>query len=152
MLFRHATSSEIPAMQVVRHSVKENILSNPLLVTDADVDDYINRRGKGWVCMIENKVVGFSIADLQEDNIWALFVLPEFEGKGIGTRLHCLMMDWYFSQQKTSVWLSTEAQSRAEAFYRKVGWKEDGLYGKNEIKFVMTAGDWYGKRPSFAGV
>ena len=48
MLFRKATVQDIPLMQVVRNSVKENMLSDPLLVTNADVKEYITKRGKGW--------------------------------------------------------------------------------------------------------
>jgi GNAT superfamily N-acetyltransferase len=41
-------------------------------------------RGKGWVAETEDQIVGFSIIDLKENNIWALFVHPDFENKGIG--------------------------------------------------------------------
>ncbi|MDQ7961069.1 hypothetical protein [Flavobacterium lindanitolerans] len=41
-----------------------------------------------------------------------------------------------------TVWLSTSPDTRAEAFYRKCGWKETGLFGKGEIKFEMTAEKW----------
>jgi hypothetical protein len=64
---------------VVRHSVKENILSDPALVTNKDCEDYITVRGKGWVCEIDHSVIGFAIADLKENNIWALFLKPEYE-------------------------------------------------------------------------
>jgi hypothetical protein len=52
------------------------------------------------------------------------------------------MLDWYFSQTSQKVWLGTSPNTRAEAFYRKRGWKEIGLHGKGEIKFEMTAADW----------
>jgi len=113
-------------------------LSDPGLVPDSDVLDYITRRGKGWVCEIDERIVGFSIADVKSNNIWALFVEPEFEGKGIGKKLHRLMLDWYFSQTDKTVWLSTAPRSRAERFYRSAGWTETGLYGKGEVKFEMT--------------
>jgi len=53
-------------------------LSNPELVTDQDCKEFITVRGKGWVCEIDNKIVGFAIADLKENNIWALFLDPKF--------------------------------------------------------------------------
>ena len=67
--------------------------------------------------------------------------LPEFEGKGIGKKLHQLMLDEYFSKTKETIWLSTEANSRAEIFYKKQGWKNAGLHG-NEVKFEMSFEDW----------
>jgi hypothetical protein len=54
------------------------LLSDPALVTDKDCEDYLTQKGKGWVCVIENRLVGFSIVDLEDKNIWALFVHPDF--------------------------------------------------------------------------
>lgn len=86
--------------------------------------------------------MGFAIADLKENNIWALFIHPEFEKKGIGKQLHNTMLDWYFSKTQTTVWLSTAFNTRAETFYRKAGWTAVGLQGTKEIKFEMTYADW----------
>jgi len=73
MKYREANISDIKQIQRVRHSVKENILSNPDLVTDEDCKDFITIRGKGWVCEIDELIVGFAVADLRDNNIWALF-------------------------------------------------------------------------------
>ena len=142
MLFREAQTADIHQIQIVRNSVLENTLSDPALVSDEDVKEFITLRGKGWVCEIDNCIVGFAIADLKEDNIWALFIHPDHEGKSIGKKLHHLMMDWYFDQGKKDVWLSTGPKTRAEQFYRKAGWKETGITSKGEIKFEMTADQW----------
>lgn len=142
MIIRKATPADIPEIQRVRNSVKENTLSNPDLVTDADVNDYITRRGSGWVCDVEDIIVGFAVADLQDNNIWALFIHPDFEGTGIGQKLHDEMLNWYFSQIETTVWLCTAPDTRAEIFYRKKGWIETGIHGKGEIKFEMKYQDW----------
>jgi GNAT superfamily N-acetyltransferase len=142
MNFREAVLADIPQLQLIRNSVKENALSDPTLVSFQDYVVYLTERGKGWVCESNGQLVGFSIADIAGKNIWALFVLPGFEKQGIGKELHKLMMDWYFSQTSEKVWLSTAPRSRAEAFYRKAGWKETGTYGKNEIKFEMSLENW----------
>nr|WP_294926107.1 GNAT family N-acetyltransferase [uncultured Flavobacterium sp.] len=142
MIFREAKISDITQIQVVRNSVKENTLSNPDLVTDQDCEEFLFQRGKGWVCEIDNVVIGFAIADLKEENIWALFLHPDFEGKGIGTNLHKIMLDWYFSTGKEYVWLGTSPNTRAEKFYRKAGWKQDGWYGTKELKFEMAKKQW----------
>ncbi|MBN8641578.1 MAG: GNAT family N-acetyltransferase [Flavobacteriales bacterium] len=141
MEFREAILSDLEAIMDVRFSVKENVLSNPDLVTIADCEDFIFRRGKGWVCVVDEKVVGFSIVDLVENNIWALFVRPEFAQQGIGKQLHNFMLDWYFTQTQETVWLGTDPGTRAETFYRKSGWQHVGMYG-NEYKFEMTYSDW----------
>ena len=141
MNFRQAIPEDIPQIQIVRNSVKENQLSNPNLIPDDLVEEFITKRGKGFVCEIDKKIVGFSIVDFVENNVWALFLLPEFEGKGIGKKIHQLMLDEYFSKTKETIWLSTEANSRAEIFYKKQGWKNAGFHG-NEVKFEMSFEDW----------
>lgn len=142
MTFREATTADIPQIQIVRHSVKENILSDPTLVTDELCALYLTERGKGWVCEADGQIVGFSIVDLQEHNVWALFLLPEYEGQGIGKQLHHIMLDWYFRQTKETLWLGTDPGTRAEQFYRRQGWKEIGIHGRSEIKFEMRYEDW----------
>lgn len=142
MIFREAEIRDIRQIQIVRHSVKENTLSNPDLVTDKDCEDFITRRGKGWVCEIDKQIIGFAIVDTKDNNVWALFLRPEFERKGIGSQLQKLMLDWYFNQTKNNVWLGTSPDTRAETFYRKSGWTEIGTHGKGEIKFEMTYNDW----------
>lgn len=142
MTIRQAEIADIKQIQIVRNSVTENTLSNPNLVTDKDCEEFLTVRGKGWVCEIDNEIVGFSIVDIKDHNIWALFLRPEFEKKGIGRKLHDIMLDWYFEQTKTNVWLGTSPNTRAEVFYRNAGWKEIGTHGKDEIKFEMTYETW----------
>lgn len=142
MRIREAVIQDIQQIQIVRNAVKENQLSNPLLVTDEDCKTFLTERGKGWVCEIDNQVVGFSIVDLKDHNIWALFVHPDFDRQGIGRKLHDTMLDWYFSQTQATVWLGTAPHTRAEVFYRIAGWKETGTHGKGEIKFEMTYNNW----------
>jgi GNAT superfamily N-acetyltransferase len=93
----------------------------------------------------DGQIVGFSIVDMKENNIWALFVHPDFENNGIGRKLHNIMLDWYFERTRQEVWLGTSPRTRAESFYRKTGWKEIGLHGKSEIKFEMTYNNWKNK-------
>ncbi len=142
MIFREAQLTDIPQIQMVRNAVTENTLSDPALVPDQDVADYIIRRGKGWVCEVDNSIVGFAIADLEDNNVWALFIQPGFDKKGIGRKLHDDMLNWYFTQTSTTIWLGTGPGTRAEQFYRKAGWIETGIHGKGEIKFEMTAVQW----------
>lgn len=142
MNIRKADITDIPQIQFVRNEVKENRLSDPLLVTDAAVEDYITTRGRGWVYEKSGIIAGFSIISVTDANVWALFVHPDHEGKGIGKKLHDEMLNWYFQQTDTTVWLSTSPGTRAEKFYRQAGWIETGLYGKGEIKFEMTVKAW----------
>ena len=147
MQYREAQLTDIPEIFDVRFSVTENVLSNPALVTVADSKDYLTRRGKGWVCEVEGRLVGFAIADLQDHNIWALFLRPEYVGHGIGKHLHALMLNWYFAQTPETVWLSTSPGTRAEEFYRRQGWQDAGRTASGEVRFEMTAAVWQLMRP-----
>lgn len=142
MKFRVAAISDIASIQKVRNSVKENRLSNPGLITDLVVEDFITKRGKGWVCEMNSKIVGFAIVDLQESNIWALFIHPDYEKRGIGKKLQQIMLDCFFSNSDNTLWLSTSPGTRAEAFYLNSGWVNKGKYGIGEIKFEMNLKNW----------
>ncbi len=142
MKFREAQLADIAQIQIVRHLVKENTLSDPALVPDEDVAYYITQKGKGWVCETDGKIVGFSIADLEEHSIWALFVDPEYDQRGIGKELHRLMMDWYFSKTQEKVRLGTAPNTRAEEFYKRQGWTPVGFYNNGEVKFEMNFENW----------
>ena len=56
MIFREATTEDIKQIQVVRNAVKENMLSDPNLVTDCDCEDFINKRGKGWFAKLKTEL------------------------------------------------------------------------------------------------
>jgi GNAT superfamily N-acetyltransferase len=142
MIFREAQKEDIKQMMEVRFAVKENILSNPALVTETDCENYLFNSGKGWVCLAQDRVVGFSIVDLVDKNVWALFVHPDFAAKGIGKKLHDCMLHWYFDQRREDIWLSTGPNTRAAKFYQMQGWRKTGLHGTKEIKFVLSFNDW----------
>ena len=142
MTFREAQLTDIPQMSAIRMAVKENVLSNPALVTQKDYEEYLTLRGKGWVCEIDGCVVGFAIGDLVKNNVWALFIHPDHEGKGIGKTLLSLLLTWYFAQTNETIWLSTAPNSRAAAFYRRFGWTETGITQTGEIRFALNAEQW----------
>lgn len=146
MLYREATIADIPQIMTVRFAVTENTLSNPALVTNADCEEYLTQRGKGWVAEVDGKIVGFAIADLVDNNIWALFIHPAYAAQGIGKTLHDIMLNWYFSQTTQTVWLGTAPNTRAEQFYRLQGWVDKGLRPNGEIRFEFSYADFVSKR------
>ena len=141
MKIREAQIEDISAMHRIRMAVKENVLTNPLAVQEADYVPYLSLSNKGWVCEVADQIVGFSIVDTEEREVWALFVNPLFEGRGIGARLHDVMVTWYFSQDKTELILGTEPGTRAEGFYLHKGWVAIGQKSNGEIIFKMQRKD-----------
>ena len=146
MQFRVADTADIPQMMLVRLSVTENRLSDPSFISEEDYTNYLQNRGKGWVCEEDGKIHGFAVVDLLGNNIWALFVDPAAEKKGIGRQLQMLMLDWYFKNKDEDIWLSTAKGSRAESFYSSSGWQSAGLTKSGEIKFIMKKSVYYAAR------
>jgi len=137
MNFREAKIEDIPALFDVRLSVKENILSDVSKVTREMCVAYLTESGKGWLCEIDGEVVGFSVASLEDASIWALFVKPSYEGRGIGKRLLRLATDWLFAMNATSIVLSTDAHTRADRFYEKQGWRRGELKPDGEVCYRL---------------
>ncbi|PRY16237.1 acetyltransferase (GNAT) family protein [Pontibacter ummariensis] len=121
----------------VRFSVLENRLADPSAVTPAMCEEMLLEKGGGWVCEAEGQVVGFAMVDLTNSCVWALFVDPLYEKKGIGKKLHDLMVDWSFAQGQSKLWLTTDPGTRAETFYRKAGWVETGKAKNGELRFEL---------------
>lgn len=136
---RVATAADIPGMNRVRMSVRENILSDPSLITKGDYGDMLTIHGRGWVHERDGKIVGFAVGDHARRNIWALFIEPGYEGLGIGRALHDAMVRWLFEQSSEPLWLSTTPGTRAEAFYRAAGWRHVGDAPHGEIRFELNS-------------
>jgi GNAT superfamily N-acetyltransferase len=75
---------------------------------------------------------------VKDPSIWALFVLPGHEGRGIGHALHELAVNWLWSRGVERNWLSTDPATRAKRFYRKHGWQEAGKHDNGDIRFELN--------------
>jgi len=137
VIFREAKIEDIPAVSEIRLSVTENVLSDPRKVTPEIVALYISVSGKGWLCEVNGEVVGFSIASLKDASIWALFVKPGYEGKGIGTTLLKLATAWLFDMGASSISLSTGANTRADKVYERQGWTRGDVNSDGEVSYLL---------------
>lgn len=135
-MLRLAIASDIPEIQRIRHSVRENRLVSTV-IRDRDVQEAIESRGRGWVVELSGELVAFAIADAQSGNIWALFVHPDHQGKGFGRQLHDAMLDWLWSQDLDHLWLTTEPRTRAQRFYESAGWQLVGPAENGELRYEM---------------
>ncbi len=135
VIIRTATRRDVPELVEVRGTVKENILTGHIPLERIVVG--IETRGKGWVAEHEGRVVGFSIADREESMIWALFLRPEWEGKGLGTKLLEPAVEWLWAEGSEFIWLTTEPGSRAAGFYSHMGWSAGGITENGELRFEL---------------
>lgn len=134
---RPATVCDIPSMSQIRLSVRENALADPARITTQMYEDYLALRGRGWVAELEGKVVGFCYADAADASIWALFIAPAYEGRGIARALLGKAVAWLFGQGHAAVRLSTGMGTRAERFYLAQGWVREAADGK-DAHFVLA--------------
>lgn len=141
MSIREAVISDIPSMHRIRMAVKENVLSDPRAVQASNYIPYLRRKGAAWVYEESAKIKGFAILDVAKGEVWALFVDPDFEGKGIGSQLHDTMVDAYFAAGQIELILGTEPGTRAETFYRHKAWVQTGHKSNGEIIFKMQRKD-----------
>ena len=147
---RPASAADFSEMHRVRMSVRENRLSNPASVQPGDCEAILERNGRAWVVEHGQRIIGFAVADIARSNVWALFVDPEAEGRGVGRRLHDTMMAWMFSAGAAEVWLTTGPGTRAERFYRSAGWRHAGMEPNGEARYVMTREQWLAVTPPSA--
>jgi len=119
----------------LRLSVAENRLSDPSRVTQAIYEDYITRRGRGWVAEQDGRIAGFCIA-ARDGEVWALFVRPGCEGRGVGRALMAACVEWLTGCGVAEAVLETGADTRSERFYRRFGWIEAGR-GRGDVTFKL---------------
>jgi GNAT superfamily N-acetyltransferase len=137
VIFREAKVEDIPALSEIRLSVRENVLSDPGKVTPEMYAAYLGASGKGWLCEVGGEAVGFAVASLKDASIWALFVRPGYEGRGIGTRLLKLATGWLFDMGASSVSLSTGADTRADRVYESLGWERGEINSSGEVSYRL---------------
>ena len=65
--------------------------------------------------------------------------LQDHERRGYGRALYDTMIDWLWSQGLTRLWLTTEAETRAQRFYEAAGWQLIGVTDRGELRYERTA-------------
>ena len=133
---RRATHADIPAMSRIRLAVTENVLRDPARITVAMYEDFLERSGRGWVAEADGGIVGFSYADNMNASIWALFVHPGHEGRGLGKALLDRATAWLFEQGHARIRLTTGADTRADRFYAAQGWRREPV-SASEIAYTL---------------
>ncbi|MEA5101365.1 GNAT family N-acetyltransferase [Pantoea sp. S18] len=138
---RTARLSDIEGMFDVRTSVIENHLSREEMrqmgITESVVGDMIEKSLCAWVATENNKIIGFSMIFPDEGCLFAAFVLPEYEGKGIGRRLVMLAEQELFQHHEIA-WLETDKNSRAAKFYMQLGWGNETDLNGTDIKLEKS--------------
>ena len=136
---REASGADIAGMFQVRTSVTENSISAERLermgVTPASGTGSFEQGVKGWVAEQRCQITAFSIAHQPSASIFALFVLPDYENRGLGRRLLGAASEWLWNNGADLVWLTTQPNTRAARVYERFGWTCSGLEANGELRF-----------------
>ena len=144
---RRATTADVPALFAIRTSVRENHLSIEQLaergVTPATVAASVTDDAwRTWVVEDGGTIHGFSMADARTGCVFALFVSPAAEGRGVGRALLAEAERWLFSDGRDVIWLETaEAPgNRAHRIYRRAGWVAVGPADHGDVRYEKRRG------------
>ncbi len=136
---RLALQSDLPDIFFVRTSVRENHLSVEQLsqmgITQQAVSDMLSASPCAWVAEVDGRVVGFSMIDIEEASLFAAFVLPSHEGRGLGRELVLAAEERLF-ELHSEIWLETGRHTRAAGFYRSLGWGNEQDIGSMDIRLT----------------
>jgi len=139
--YRMIEPKDLSELIEVRGSTRENAVNREQLrsvgITEESTTALLQTTHRGWLCENEGKFVGFAMGNGKTGEVWVLAVLPDFEGKGIGSKLLSLTEEWLWSAGWKEIWLHTnpDQKVRASHFYRHRGWKDsENIDGKLFMK------------------
>ncbi|MDX6749168.1 GNAT family N-acetyltransferase [Geminicoccaceae bacterium 1502E] len=136
LVTRRAVDADLETLFSIRFAVRENRLESRASLPDALVLEAL-AEGGGLLAEAEGRAVGFTIARPAPPQIWALFVLPDMEGCGIGSALLLRALAWLRAQGAGSAVLTTGPGTRAAGFYQAHGWRETGRTPRGELRLVL---------------
>lgn len=96
---------------------------------------------QSYCVMYADKMIGFLVIDIANANIWAIYLIEDFWGKGYGKNILDFAVNElkYIGHKKIYLWV-LEENNRARRFYEKHGFIFDGetrekTYGKPLVQF-----------------
>ena len=141
MKYREIEFSDIPSIFEVRIATWHNDRAVEQMtewgITEGSVKSMLEIGShRGWLCEIKDRVVGFSMGNRENGEMWVVAVLKEFEAMGIGRELMSLVEGWLWSQGWSEIWLTTDPDElvRAVGFYRAIGWRDWKIEGSRYMR------------------
>ncbi len=144
MLLREATLDDVWSIVAIRKEDEEV----PLRVdfTEQMLWRALQLDCKAYVCEFNGHVVGFSLVNKRTRFFWGLFVKPQYQSLGVGSKLHDMALDWLFEQKRwfrkpKKVSLTTKPDSKAYHFYEKRGWEMEKTMEDGEVMMSLKRED-----------
>jgi ribosomal protein S18 acetylase RimI-like enzyme len=145
MKLREVLPDDTETLFDIRCSVVENHQSREELATIGVTVENVRRMvGSGdYVSTLaehDGLAVGFSMAQLSAGYVFACFVRPGCEGRGVGRALMTAAEEGMRRAGVSEAWLSTGSEPglRAAGFYRHLGWLENGRLDDGQLRFVKS--------------
>lgn len=145
MNYREITPNDMPAIFDVRINTWHNPNGKEELermgITPTSVCKMMESTHRGWLCEVDDQVIGFVMGNKETAEMWVIAVLEEFEGRGIGGKLLTLIEEWLALEGLSESWLTTYPTegTRAIGFYLHQGWErwkieDQNLYMRKNIE------------------
>ncbi|WP_421551299.1 GNAT family N-acetyltransferase [Pseudomonas yamanorum] len=145
-VLRLATPDDINAIFDIRTAVVQNHLSREQMaelgITPQLVVESMREAPCVWLAEVDGTPVAFSMVDVAEGEVFALFVLPSHENLGLGRQLMAVAEAALFERHDT-LFLITDGRDhiRANGFYQRLGWSmvdtaegDDVRYQKHKVQ------------------
>ena len=147
---RDATPHDVDAMFDVRGAVNENRASREQLAARGITEDVVRAalesELKAWVAEVDARVIAFSMADTRRGCMWALFVKPAYQRRGLGSRLLERATASLFSQGFRRIFLTTDTSTSAYRFYVNRHWVDVGPTARGDVRFELEVAAWNAQR------
>jgi GNAT superfamily N-acetyltransferase len=135
------TPSDVPVAFEIAIAGRERSFTREGLYAAGITEEFVidaldvSRTVEGWVCECDAKVVGAAMGNRTNGEFWVMAVHPDYERRGIGSKLYTLTTDWLRSLGWKEAWLGVqeEIQVNAYSFFKHRGWVEDELRGPFRI-------------------
>lgn len=142
-IYRDAIPDDMAACLDLRGKTRENAISVEELKTAGVTLESLQHRVStgsllGYVCLFDNKIVGYCMGDKNIGRVVVLALLPEYENKGIGKTLLNKMAECFKSLGFTRIFLgcSPDQQVRSYRFYRHLGWQSTGTFDHRQDEIL----------------
>ncbi|WP_456025452.1 GNAT family N-acetyltransferase [Pseudomonas capeferrum] len=143
MLIRVATPDDIDTLFAIRTSVVQNHLSREQMtalgITPQVLADSIRAAPCVWIAEVEGQPAAFSMVDRAAGEVFAMFVLPGYEGQGLGRRLMAVAEAALFEQHER-LFLITDGRDeiRANGFYQRLGWSMVDRLEGDDVRYEKS--------------
>lgn len=142
-LIRAATQDDIDTLFAIRTSVAQNHLSREQMadlgITPKALADSIREAPCVWIAEVDGQPVAFSMVDLAEGEVFAMFVLPSHENLGLGRQLMAVAEAALF-EHHDRLFLITDGRNdiRANGFYQRLGWSVAAQIDGDDVRYEKS--------------